>query len=269
MSAMPHILFLHGFLSGARAWDAVRAELAGEAETWAADLPAYGRARHLAVSGSLDETVEALVPLVRCSGITHVVGHSMGAIVALALAHRLPGAIRGAGVVGLPVFASGDDCATWLQRSDPFRARLLRRAGLAHAACSVAGRTFPAWRPVAALVARRHPVGHGVDIFDHASCGHGPALASIVLSGQVPSLATAVRVPVAAIHGEADRTAPPGPARAIATEAGWPLHVVPRGGHQLPVTHPRAVARWVRDQVVAAGVDAVLATAPQSGHAHH
>jgi pimeloyl-ACP methyl ester carboxylesterase len=267
VTAPARVLFLHGFLSGARTWDAVRAELAGDAETWAIDLPAYGRARRLSTTGSLDEAVDSLLPIVGRTRATHLVGHSMGAIVALALAHHLPKTIQAVGLVALPVFASDDDCSAWLRRNDPIRPYLFRRAGLAHAACGVAGRTLPAWRPAAALLARRHPLGHGVNIFDHAECGHGPALSGIVLGGHVPPLATAVSTPAAAIHGAADRTAPIAPAEALARQAGWPMRVIPGARHQLPVTHPRETARWVREAVLASAVDARPTPAPQSAHA--
>lgn len=259
MTAPPRILFIHGFLSGSRTWDAVRAELADEAETWAVDLPAYGRARRLATSGSLDESVEALLPLVERTRATHLVGHSMGAIIALALAHRLPDQFDGLGLAGLPVFASDRDCSAWLRANDPIRPYLLRRARLAHAACHIAARTLPAWRVAAGLVARGHPLGHGVNIFDHAACGHGPALSRIVLAGHAPALAAVVRTPAAAIHGAADRTAPLTPAVALASRSGWSMRILTGARHQLPITHPQQLATWIREAVLARAHDGAAA----------
>lgn len=239
------LLLVHGFFSARSAWDGVRSELGPGTVTLAPDVLGYGAAR-CGGEYTLARVVEHLVPLVERERPTHVVGHSMGGIVALALAARLPGAFERAGVIGLPVYATRAEAIAYLVRRR--RNHLFLRAGnVAHAGCELLHRSRALWAP---LAARRRGGAVVVDAFNHCRASHSGGLNQIVFAGHTEALAAAVTTPVAAIHGGRDRAAPLAPARELAQRHGWDFTVVPGHGHQAIVERPSQVAAWIREKVI-------------------
>lgn len=156
----PPVLLLHGGNQSAHSWDLVSLALAGEFHVLALDQRGHGdsewsRGAHY----GLDEMVQDAAAFIAAAGLERpvVVGHSMGGMVALALAHRQPRTLAGLVVVdvGPEVSERGtrmirdfvgrnvefDDLEEFLdrvERYDPYRSRehiertvkynLLRRA---------------------------------------------------------------------------------------------------------------------------------------------
>ncbi|MCK9520290.1 MAG: hypothetical protein M0R74_14890, partial [Dehalococcoidia bacterium] len=108
-----------------------------------------------------------------------------------------------------------------------------------------------AWAPFCRYILPRQPRDAIIGAFDHCHASHRGGLEHIVLSGHVPELAASVEVPVAALHGSRDRTAPADRAEALAHRLGWDFQSAPGQGHQNVVERPAYVARWVRERVLA------------------
>lgn len=244
------LLLLHGFLSGGHAWQGLRRELAPDVVTFAPDLLGYGRDPRRAGTYSLDALVDDLEPLVEREQPTHVLGHSMGAIVALALARRYPGGFAGVGLAGLPVFDGRADGLACLNRHGPTHRFLLHNDRLTHAACAAIRPTRRLWEPLAPLVVPARVLPRLRVLFEHSRQGHAEGLDGIVFAGLVDVLAEGLCTPVAALHGGLDRLAPLERVRDAASRHGWDLRVAPTGNHQLPIERPRTVAGWVHEQVL-------------------
>jgi|GEM_PF-1011305 len=245
----PRLLLLHGYFSCAAAWDRLRECLRDDADTIAPPLLGYGGA-HGCGDYRLESLVEYLAPIVEREQPTHVIGHSMGSIVALALARAFPGQFERVGAIGLPVFHNREDGIAILRQHGIVYRAFLRNHDRAHAACVVMRRTERAWAPFTKLVLPRQPREAIVGAFDHCRSSHKGGLEHIVFSGQVEALAKQVRTPVVALHGARDRTAPPDRAETLARRLGWDFLAAPGQGHQNIVERPIAVARWVRDRVI-------------------
>lgn len=246
----PKLLLLHGFLSCRAAWEPVRRALPGDIASIAPDVPGYGEARTRAAR-DLDRTVEHLAGIVERERPTHVVGHSMGGIVALALAAAHPGQFEGVGVIGLPVYRNRREGIAYLSRRSASYRLLLPHHGVAHAGCVAMHRLERIWRPIAPLLAPWQPPGVLAGAFDHSRDGHEGGLDGIVFAGLVDGLAERCDLPVALLHGGRDRAAPVAPARAVAERHGWPFELAPGHGHQNILHRPRTVARWIAERVVA------------------
>lgn len=246
----PRLLLLHGFLSGHAAWERVITALGDDVDVVAPDLLGYGAAPRPDSGYTLDDLVEALLPVTEREAPTHVIGHSMGGIVALALANRLPGAFRGVGVIGLPVYGSRADGLAYIQQRGFAYRILLRSDRLAHAGCVTMHRLKPLWMPMAPLVARRHTPALLESLFDHSEGSHVLSLEDVVFAGQAERLAGETDLPIAALHGTADRSAPIDRVEVLAARHGWRLTVVRGAGHQVIVTQPRRTAAWIRRDVL-------------------
>lgn len=249
-SERPRLLLLHGFLSGRAAWERVCDALTADVDVTAPDLLGYGDAPRPESGYALEDMVEALVPAVERDAPTHVVGHSMGGIVALALARRFPGTFRGIGVVGLPVYDNREEGLAYIQQRGLAYRILLRNDRLAHAGCVTMHRLKPLWLPMAPLVARRHTPALLASLFDHSEGSHVFSLEDVVFAGRVEALAREAGAPVAALHGTVDRSAPLAPVERLAERHGWHLTVVRGAGHQVIVTQPRRTAAWIRRAVL-------------------
>lgn len=246
----PRVLFLHGFFSSRVAWRGVRRELGCDAETVAPDLLGYGRAPRPRGRYSLDAVVEHLTGIAVRERATHVVGHSMGALAALALARALPEQFRRVGLIGLPVYHSRTDGVRQLAEArGPLLRAVLQRDGVAHLGCVALRTVRPVWRPLAPLVLGPAQREHLAAAFDHCRRTHAGGLDEIVFGGLVDEL-TDVRAPVVALHGGWDRTAPLARVEPLALAHGWRLQVAPRATHQLILDRPRLAAAWVREQVI-------------------
>jgi pimeloyl-ACP methyl ester carboxylesterase len=89
------VLFLHGFCEDARIWNRIIPGLESDYRLIVPDLPGFGSSEVL--SSGLDGWAGEVLRLLSFLGIedaVHVVGHSMGGYVALALAEKFPGRVR-------------------------------------------------------------------------------------------------------------------------------------------------------------------------------
>jgi pyruvate dehydrogenase E2 component (dihydrolipoamide acetyltransferase) len=119
----PPLLFLHGFGGDLLTWQYCLVAFASRYRVVALDLPGHGRSTMDVGAGTLDEmvawTVEALTAL--GIGSTHLVGHSMGGKIGIALALAHPDRVRSLSLIS-PAGLGGDfdlalltrflDCAT-------------------------------------------------------------------------------------------------------------------------------------------------------------
>ena len=240
----PRVLLLHGLLSTGIVWRPVVERLA-RARAIVVDLPGYGRNRPSPRPYTLRKVVESLRPVVSIERPEFVVGHSMGAIVALALAAALP-QLRGVGLLSLPVYRSRAEARRFVGgRGFVYRFFLLDDV-LAHAvACRLGRCTLPLWagRVLAQYPAYTREVLAAAS--DHDLAAHQGALREILFKGHALRLAGEVRQPVFAMHGSQDGAAPVGRARRLAQEHGWRWQELQGAAHELPLERPDTVAAWI------------------------
>jgi pimeloyl-ACP methyl ester carboxylesterase len=239
----PLALLVHGVTSSSRTWWRVGPALAGRGyDVLAVDLRGHGSSPRAAaglsvadLAGDVAETVEGPVEL--------LVGHSLGALVALELVGRRPGIARrlvvedppGPASVDWAEVAAGIDLDTGRAATDPEGLRRERAAA------------NPGWPPGEAE--RR--------VADLADCD-GPAVAAALRGGvlfDLPALLAAARLPTLLLLAEEalgsilcglDRKA------AVEALAGGTTRVLP-AGHSV---HREALDPWL------AALDAWLAAHP-------
>ena len=80
----PNVVFIHGFGADRLAWLAVAPMLGAVARIWAVDLPGHGTAGDAVGDGRAATLAAAVqVALAEIAGPVHLVGHSLGGLVAL------------------------------------------------------------------------------------------------------------------------------------------------------------------------------------------
>jgi pyruvate dehydrogenase E2 component (dihydrolipoamide acetyltransferase) len=238
--ALP-LMLLHGFAADATTWSALVAELGRGRQLIRPDLPGHGGG---APAGSGFEAVVAPVlealDAVEASRL-HLVGHSLGGAVALALASARPARVAsltliapaglgpeidGRAIDGLCRATRPESLLPWLHRlvADP------RRIGDDYARAAMAGRGETARAAQAALADRLFPDGtQAVDLRS--------ALAECTL-------------PLRVIWGRDDAILPW--RQALAAPGPAALNLLPGVGHMPHVEAPETVARLLRETMTAA-----------------
>ena len=246
----PRILLIHGYLSSPAAWAPLQRELAGEAETFAPALPGYGKQPDpvdYTLSGVADAVERALDEFQP----DYLVGHSMGALLALELAGRHPGRFQRVGLAGLPVFATLEEGRHFIGSRSRARKQYMSSPSEGHAWCGPIHRLRYLWAPVAWILLSGRPFPMLLDTFDHSQEAHRGGIEDIVFNGDAPRLAGQVEAPVTLFHGDRDGVAPFERAVALAGERGWPVRVARGAAHEVIFAQPRGTARWVRERLLA------------------
>ncbi len=242
-AAGPRVVFLPGLGATTRYWRPVAARVAAGARCTLVDLLGFGRSPKPPATYSVARHVAALHAALGALGPVTLVGHSVGARIAVAYAAAHPAAVERLVLDGLPYFAG-------------------RAAARAHVAGGAGGWLW-AHRPtfaLACLLGRRHaawalPLAAGdqprdvVDDLRRMTWLSSSSTAWEVIYGYdpAPDLARVPgRTPVVCLHGGRDATAPLAGLRALcARRPGCDVRVLADADHHLPV---RAAA-WLSAQL--------------------
>jgi pimeloyl-ACP methyl ester carboxylesterase len=249
----PPVLLIHGVGLNADAWEPQIVTLSIRHRIIAADLPGHGQSDLLPDGAGLNAYVTAMVDLIDALGLSPVpvVGHSIGALIALGLALEYPEKI--AAVVAL----NGVYCRDPLARS----AVEIRAAQLTGGAFEVAGpiaRWYPD-DPNGALARRTADWLHAVDPRGYAAAYRVFATSDHLYEGRLGELACRALF----LTGVADPNSTPAMSARMAREVPYGRTVaLPGARHMMHLTHPAEVTN-----TIAAFLDAARAgkVRPASG----
>ncbi|MFM9270428.1 alpha/beta fold hydrolase [Halomonas elongata] len=234
------IVLLHGISSGAASWEPLVAHLPGY-RLLAWDAPGYGDSQSLAeaepmaadYAARLDAWLDAL-GVERCL----LVGHSLGAMMATALAARRPGRLAGA-VLADPALGYRD--ADDAKRDEVYRSRwtLLAEQGRdAYAEARAPRLLRDDANPTDIDRVREGMRRLHIEGFAQASW----MLANDDLEGYVPE---GLPVPATVLCGTEDAITTPEASHALAERLGLSYHAIPRAGHASYIDAPGAFAAAV------------------------
>jgi Predicted hydrolases or acyltransferases (alpha/beta hydrolase superfamily) len=106
-------LLIHGFGGDLNNWLFNHADLAAHRAVWALDLPGHGESGKALETGSADELADSVIAFMDDRGIDKVqlIGHSMGALIAMTVAAKAPGRVASLALIssaGLGKEINGD-----------------------------------------------------------------------------------------------------------------------------------------------------------------
>ncbi|WP_433432536.1 alpha/beta fold hydrolase [Nonomuraea sp. CA-141351] len=258
------VVLLHGIGSNRQAWDAVVPSLTAEHEVITVDLPGFGESPDLpdGLPHDLPTVVAGLGAVFSALGLErpHVVGHSMGGLIALRLAQaglaRSVTALAPAGFWSHTerwyVFTVLNAARQMARLPEPITA-WLSQTFLGHAALTGTLYMRPDLSTPEAVVASLRALRHAVGFQATVRAGRARDL----FVGDIPDL------PVTLAWGTADRVLPARQAARVATMIPTARMVwLPRCGHVPMNDAPQLVAQVIL-QATAPGPTAEL---PESGH---
>ncbi|AMY68198.1 alpha/beta fold hydrolase [Frigidibacter mobilis] len=243
-------LGIHCSLAHSGAWAPLMAVLDGRLTMTAFDLPGHGRSApwEPGLWGGADyigaARATALELLRQAGGPVDVIGHSFGALVALAAALEAPERVRTLTLIEPVLFAALKDGPHWpayLAESAPFRAAM--QAGDAPLAAEVFVGQWGNGQPWASVDARqRGNFIQRIGLLTDIAPSNEADSAGLMRPGRLEALA----MPVLLIRGDRSPASIPALMEVLAGRIpGARLEVVAGAGHMLPLTHPGEVAALI------------------------
>ena len=244
------ILLVHGYGGDRNSWLFLQEPLAAKYRVYALDLPGHGTSAKDVGDGSLGALADAVTGVLDALGAdrAHLVGHSMGGAVALAVAARDPGRVASLTLIAPSGFGSGINAGYLRGFADAQTRRELKPVvGQLFADESLVTRQL-----VDDLLAYKRL--DGVDESLHA-------LLDTLLDGDAQrgdSAATLAAVlatgggtmPVTVVWGRGDRIIPAAQAEAV---TGAVSHLIDDAGHMPQMERPAEVQAAIEETIARAG----------------
>lgn len=211
----PALLFLHGLAGSWRYWRRGLGGLAREHALFVPDLLGFGRSPKPRGDYSAAMHAETVARLLREIGTVEVVvGHSMGAIIALELYARFPDRVGRLVLLGLPSFPSRAEAVATLGRGSLLNRAMINGSRLAQAMCYMKDFwALPVFAPLAGA-----PVDLYRDYWKHTWISASRSLLNTVLAFDAPRILERVdRTRIILVHGTADSVSPIEHVRELAT----------------------------------------------------
>jgi pimeloyl-ACP methyl ester carboxylesterase len=245
------VVFLHGFRGSGSYWGehfnsipglrAIRPDLLGFGNSrW--PLTSYTTAEHIAA------VRRSIAPYTGGRKIT-VVGHSMGAILALEWARRYPSEIDRVIVLNLPLFQNERDARKRLRALSEMASAFAVQPFLARSSCDLLCALRPiAWH-AAPLIEPDIPAEVARDAVMHRWESFDRTLRNVVLGSRAGETMMAIRgIPITIIHGQQDNVSDHSVLRNAAAAAGAELLFVP-GDHNAFLRRPEMIGRMIVQRV--------------------
>jgi pimeloyl-ACP methyl ester carboxylesterase len=239
----PPVLLLHGLAGSGRYWGADYDQLGRHGRLVVPDLLGFGASPRPASGYGPAEHADALAACLDELGADRpalVVGHSLGALVALALAAHHPGRVGAVVAFSPPLYRTPAEAARRVGRLG-LTARFFGRPGpLSRAAC----RWMCTHRDAAAGVAQWWrpdlPVTLARDGVQHSWASYSQTFQGLILGAAGEAWVDATAIPVRFVAGAADRVPDVAYLEELAaSRPGVSLAVWAGADHDLPLTQPK------------------------------
>lgn len=247
------VLLLHGLAGSQRYWDPVLERLDGRVRACTVDLLGFGASPWPPdASYDVDCHLDAIAPLVEPG--TVVVGHSTGAILAVALARRHPETVTGCVVTGLPLYPDRASARRSISALSPLARWTVEADWRARWACRLMCRFRPAAIALAPRLMRDLPAAVAADGARHTWPSYSRTLELVVVAHDTAADLAALTTPVTVVQGDHDRVAPMALVRDV-------VDGLPAGARARIDVREVAADHHVVHRLPAAIADAILDTA--------
>lgn len=236
------LVLIHGLATTRAIWDAVAPLLCRERRVVTLDVPGFGQSPPVGAGFELDAVAGAIADGLRAHGVEapyDLVGHSLGAGIALTLAARRPGevgrliVVAPAGLTRLPPQVAG-------RLARGVDGLLAARRALAPLAGSAWGRRLLLGF-AAADGARLTPAQTRAIVRGSVGARRTAQAFSTIVTADLRPLLRAAEVPLAALWGAADRTVPPRLAAVLReVRPDVEIALIERAGHVAMIERPQA-----------------------------
>ena len=243
----PLLVFLPGIGATTRYWEFVVGALSARMRLLLVDLLGFGRSPKPWTTYSVERHVKELHRVLADQRAFTLVGHSLGARLAVAYAARYPEQVERLVLVSMPYFGGEGEATKFIRERD--NSGWLWTHMIPFALYCLLGRKLLGW--AAPLLARDVPRAVAEDLnqmtWRSSTSTMWEAIYRHDLTDDIARVPA--RIPFVCLHGDRDTSAPLDRMRAVqGLHPNCVIRVYPGADHQLPLRH----AEWVREQLVTA-----------------
>lgn len=239
------VVLVHGMFNASTYWGAAYHDLTQSptpGRLLAVDLAGFGASLDIESRYDPDSQADAIAATLVAGGADRPVvlgAHSIGTVVAVALAARHPDLVAGIAAFSPPWYESRVSARTHLAGTDPLARLLLSNTDLARRTCELMCRYR---KPATVLIQLARPnLPHqlAADRVRHTWTSYAESLRQLVLAGHAPDQLDHVRVPVRILVGDHDKAVDPAFLhRLVDRHPNVTFTKVRDAGHDLPLSHP-------------------------------
>lgn len=254
----PPLVLLHGLLGSERFWGAEYDQLATDHRVIAPDLLGFGRSPHPDHGYTADDHADAVAATLDGLGITTpaiIVGHSLGALIALRLAARDPARVTAIVAFGPPLYPDPEAAERHISELGGLAALFTLDTPWARRTCKwmCDHRGIAGWLAVALHPELPIPVAR--DSVQHSWASYSETLAEIIVSARAGAWLNALTIPVLVVAGDEDQVLDHAYLDRLAVRSSLTLERW-AGAHDLPLSRPAdcasRIAAVAADQAVSA-----------------
>jgi (E)-2-((N-methylformamido)methylene)succinate hydrolase len=235
------VVLIHGVGADGSSWDAIAAALSGEFRILRLDLRGHGRSGHIEGACSLDDFVRDVVDVMNAVGVAraHVVGFSLGGMIAQGLALQHPGRVDRLVLLSAVAGRTAEE-------RERVRVRLatLREKGVT----AILGASQDRWFTPEFVARNPDLVAQRMRQLQENHAASYAAAYTVFSTSDLGERLHAIRAPTLVATGEHDQGSNTRMARFMHAEiAGSKLEILPGLRHSILVEAPELVTRLLRD----------------------
>jgi pimeloyl-ACP methyl ester carboxylesterase len=239
------MVFLHGIAGSTRYWKSRVEPLSAQYRLLLVDLLGYGKSAKPWTKYTVERHAEELYQVVRSQKPFTLVGHSFGAIVAIAFSARYPHLVRRLVLISLPYFGDKDAAIKYFRQSRTADRYVATNIAFAVIACLMTRWVLRWFLP---YVLRDMPIEVVQDLSQHTWRSYTSSLWDGVYGHDLLADVNTLDCDLAVVclHGSADKTAPLfGVQQLSCGRPQWQLRILPYADHHPLLRDPR----WCLDEI--------------------
>lgn len=243
------ILFIPGFVGSHEVWNEDFQTLQNEYRLIMIDALGFGHSAKPDIDYTVADHINTIRDTLQSLNVKqiHIVGHSMGSLLALAYCQRFPDSVLNLALLSLPFFHNEQEAREGIKKSSLFNRLLAMDSPLAHAVCTLMCHLRPMLLPVMPYVVRDVPALVAKDAIRHTWQSYSKTLQHVIFQSPTDEWIKGIRQPVLLMHGIDDQTAPLANVRnEVQQFADARLIEVENAGHDFIFTHSSLIAAELR-----------------------
>lgn len=254
-SAPTPLVLLHGLTASNRSWGADFDTLAGSSTVVVPDLLGFGASPKPPTGYGPDAHADSLARCLEALGLPGraiVVGHSLGALVALRFARRHPNSVARVVAIAPPIYRDQTDARRRIAALGPLARFFALDTPWARRACAVMCRYRPAAARLASWIRPGVPAELARSAVEHTWASYSQTLEQVILAGGAHTDVAACPVPVRVLAGTHDEVIDLVFLDELANTCSHAsVSRVGGGGHDLLLTHAACCVAIIRDEIAA------------------
>jgi len=241
----PPVVFLHGLVGSHSYWNRVAGELSGRT-LYLIDLLGFGDSpKPTDSSYNIDQHANALHHTLAKGKIKHpfmLVGHSMGALIAIRYAAKYPDSVSKVILCNTPLFMR--DTGLSIIAGSDIAPKFIVQGRIAKIIC-ISSRHMPFVEKLLRYFPHRLPADIKADMLKHTWNSYSKSLENLIVNYTPAEDLETLSMPVVALLGERDSVTSPMIAKVMLPE-NVKTHIVKNADHHIPIFHTDELASFIK-----------------------